>query len=484
MKKYYYSNDYTYLEHGFFKNLAENVKKGVSKLKGAIKKNHKYISRELLPSGKYKYTYKKSETNENTVSKAIKKVTHALGEKIFGNSSTKYFFKEWTQKGWKYFYNNSKKELSELDDEDIIRGKDLLGKRGILKDPFNLIEDVRNGKGNEKFIKNVRSGFFDNMINTLGKFKVLGRGWYPGGDKRETIEVKDINYDEKLAKQIKHEVTETYNSLYKEKHGFFKSVLSRIGLASRDDSVYAQAWKDVAKSYNYDPDDSLSMTRFMKLTSDTVRITRTVNGQLMGRDNEELYHVDHISDLPKKTYNGTGDQDAIFANYRYGHGYDDEYYSNCYSCTMAYEMRRRGYDVTAIPDDNGEFSADYILNTFIGSNKESQHVRRELSNYKEKISDDDLNMLESTLKSKFSDGARGNLAVGWTRYGSGHSISWEIQDGDLIIRDCQTGEVYHSLKEISDRTYGMWRIDFTRLDNLEVTDNICRYVEVLNPYDK
>jgi hypothetical protein len=171
---------------------------------------------------------------------------------------------------------------------------------------------------------------------------------------------------------------------------------------------------------------------------------------------------------------------------------------NCRRATYAYEMRRRGYDVSATRTTNakgqeitGVFNA---LNPDVGKDvvgpgrlgvisrlaKEglNKSVRRSSSTpFTDKV--------KETAKSRNvwgeekayagadgifhslatqPNGARGELGMGW-RGGGGHSMSWEKINGQIHIFDNQSGKHYSSVEEFDGIAQNIATAGFTRLDN-------------------
>ena len=124
MRKVYYSNPY-YLEHGLLSNITSRIKNRVSALKGRMMPNHKYVRREMLPNGKYKYVYDKNSTalSEYRNSGGIGKATAVEGT-TKKRRGVKYLYKERTSTGWKYYYENKNQTLSNLKQAQIQAGKD------------------------------------------------------------------------------------------------------------------------------------------------------------------------------------------------------------------------------------------------------------------------------------------------------------------------------------------------------------------------
>lgn len=170
------------------------------------------------------------------------------------------------------------------------------------------------------------------------------------------------------------------------------------------------------------------------------------------------------------------EEDMAEINERYPLG--DEYQNNCYSCTIAYDMRRRGYDVEAIPDSDGE-TWENILSCYDNPTKKQYKASMDSRSATQFMMSD---MLQE------GEGARGNICVYW-KYGGGHSMAWEVTNGEVIIRDNQTNEVYsgqqiYNLMEYVDTwdaeyyaLYNLAPINWLRTDNANInTKNVTKYV--------
>lgn len=169
---------------------------------------------------------------------------------------------------------------------------------------------------------------------------------------------------------------------------------------------------------------------------------------------------DAQNSLPLKRKELTKIQDAKKVN----PGYNSERTSvanNCCLCTMAYDLRRRGYDVMARQYAPMNFlydSSEYdFLWLYPGSKMRSP---RNL--------DSALNML-----SKEPENSRGGFFVTWGQdpHGPGHVVSYEIENGKPIMYDAQDGTRYENPKEIFD---DVSNIKIIRLDNVEPNYNLIR----------
>jgi len=190
---------------------------------------------------------------------------------------------------------------------------------------------------------------------------------------------------------------------------------------------------------------------------------------------------------------------------------------NCRRATLAYEMRRRGYDVEATRTTNargqtiaGMYNAltrrgdklapssntavvrkiaidqamseqkgreaskltKMAMNSPWGEHKITRTVGKDLA-----IED----MSESIFKSLVNqpNGARGELGVGW-KMGGGHSVAWEIIDGKPVIFDCQSKSMMSSAADFA-KQYGASAVEhagITRLDDKPLNqDFLLRWVK-------
>lgn len=125
--------------------------------------------------------------------------------------------------------------------------------------------------------------------------------------------------------------------------------------------------------------------------------------------------------------------------------------NNCMLCTTTYDLRRRGYDVTANTATDGYWSNNvkyWYPDARIRVSMGKEYLNKAIEAYPE--------------------GARGNLMVQWNS-GGGHSMIWEVRNGKMVILDGQTNTVYDDPDEIDkllSRTTGSF--EHVRVDNLEI----------------
>ena len=127
------------------------------------------------------------------------------------------------------------------------------------------------------------------------------------------------------------------------------------------------------------------------------------------------------------------------ANPHYSQDYD-AYSSNCQRCVLAYEARRRGYDVTALPTYHGDllpYSRDYLKAlsnpNVVGVGKSIKKVEAQMRQY----------------------GPGSRAIIGVNRGSNGHVFIAENVGGKIWYIDPQTNTRYN-------------RLNFSRISSAEV----------------
>lgn len=128
----------------------------------------------------------------------------------------------------------------------------------------------------------------------------------------------------------------------------------------------------------------------------------------------------------------------------------EAYSSNCQRAVLAYEARRRGYDVTALPTYNGDmlpYGSDYM---------------RALSNPKIVSTGKSVKKIEAQMRS-YGNGSRAIIVV--AKGNKGHAFIAEYHSGKVSYIDPQTNKKYNkiSLKNVSSSTV-------TRVDDQKFTE--------------
>lgn len=193
-------------------------------------------------------------------------------------------------------------------------------------------------------------------------------------------------------------------------------------------------------------------------------------------EKQEGFHPNSFSDLNKLEYDLDDDVDQYCVNSDNlnmnkeagdvdvnGDGYPDVlgqygYSNNCAYCTLAYEMRQRGYDVEASTCSQMTFNDENAIESWYEGG-EFRHPNKA-----------GTASLEKDILKHSPEGSRGQFCL-FLANGGGHSVVYEVKGGEVYIRDCQVNKQW----KLKDCPY-MSRIDrrhppiYMRTDHLKLTD--------------
>lgn len=157
-------------------------------------------------------------------------------------------------------------------------------------------------------------------------------------------------------------------------------------------------------------------------------------------------------------------------NYTLGGGYR----INCQSCVVAYEMRRRGYDVEANQNTKRKGNIPYELSyatekAWLDDNGNIPKKQRAGGRYVDgyKIKNKTFKVMMSEFEDMTSTPGRYHINFGWKNRRSGHIITMErFKDGTMRIYDPQCGMVITDFKAYAKRFSLVYGISILRVDNL------------------
>lgn len=147
------------------------------------------------------------------------------------------------------------------------------------------------------------------------------------------------------------------------------------------------------------------------------------------------------------------------------------YQTNCQSCTVAFEARQRGYDVRALPNNRNPYIKDlahYTALAYVLPN--GQHPTYNSPMFRERT--------DAFLNRAIKEGERYNIEWAWRGERSGHIISVQRENGNLMFYDPQTSKKrdFKAFKDecLSRAERGSLRV--MRVDNCELNPEIVNYV--------
>ena len=164
------------------------------------------------------------------------------------------------------------------------------------------------------------------------------------------------------------------------------------------------------------------------------------------------------------------------------YGKASEYSVNCQSCVVANELRRRGYNVTALPNLQKTGNIPYELSmrtnwawidpkTMVMPKKQTAGGINDITR-SGALKSKSIKELTKELVELVKEPGRYHIDFAWKGKNSGHIITLEkLHNGKIIIYDPQTGKM-KNWKELSKEISLRYGVSVLRVDNLLVNTDI------------
>ena len=171
---------------------------------------------------------------------------------------------------------------------------------------------------------------------------------------------------------------------------------------------------------------------------------------------------------------------TVEANPYYSNKYA-AYSENCQRCVVAYEMRRRGYDVDALPTYNGDnlpriAYVDRKNNIYHGrwtaAFREAKVESVGAAGNNARAENRVIQNIADKMRS-YGDGARAVVQI-FYRGGGGHVFNVENNGGRIVYAEAQAGymkDIAATMKHVKTES-----VNLVRTDNLRISDRIKRFV--------
>lgn len=169
------------------------------------------------------------------------------------------------------------------------------------------------------------------------------------------------------------------------------------------------------------------------------------------------------------------------ANPFYSEAYSD-FSENCQRCIVAYELRRRGYDVTAQPtyaNDPWPQNLNVNGNNYGRWRGAFQHAKTDQIGVKGNKAAAEAKVLDKMRNQmlNYGEGSRAVVRIGYRGSNIGHVFSAEVNKGVVYYVDAQTGSRYSSkdmknLMHVVDTS----SVTVTRTDNLRISNRAKEFV--------
>lgn len=148
-----------------------------------------------------------------------------------------------------------------------------------------------------------------------------------------------------------------------------------------------------------------------------------------------------------------------------------EYWQNCSHTVPTYEMRRRGYDVTATGALNNDKFKKVGMRAWGYKDHDEAYKAGAVNYVNTKRSNKIANEIAQALIDA-GDGARFEIRAGW-KTGGGHFFVCENVNGEVVFIDPQSGDVGDTIKDylLDSKPSTTW---YTRIDNIELDPKIMK----------
>lgn len=319
------------------------------------------------------------------------------------------------------------------------------GKQFFYDITENLDEFLNAKRHTVKGLLDMPSDIFDDQ--TIKHYGVKGMRWgvrryqpYPKGYKGDGIEVGDAK----------------------------KNSVSVEGEPLKYKSPFIRDLKNVSKS----------MAISMLPGGSAINLMRYAHGVSNKLDRTDYLQSEgapeKLSKLKRKTKATTTFEDAKLCNPA-GMVNKRGRVNNCMYCSVAMDMRRRGYDVQARQRARGG-NADQVLNWYKNAKVETvQQRNRKITETRKKYVSECYDNLTKILEHQ-GNGARGYLSFQWDGTMNGHAIYYEIMNGQAKFFDGQNGKTdldsYFSFANPKSYTY--IRLD-TAKPSEQITETVISY---------
>lgn len=144
-----------------------------------------------------------------------------------------------------------------------------------------------------------------------------------------------------------------------------------------------------------------------------------------------------LSELKRKDSPTNIDDDLKKANPRLGN--QKGKINNCTFCSVALEMRQRGYDVRARSKAQGAVTEELYSNMFENFKMQHSITQRNPKESRREYANRSYNNLCNQIE-KFGNGARGYVGVIWEKANSGHAMYWKVDNNTVKFYDGQSGK--------------------------------------------
>ena len=472
---------------------------------------------------------------------------HAWLKKGAQAKDHKYIARVGTSPNYKYFYTNAEYQIylrkEQLKNSANSFKNNLASRTNIIKS--NLISRANSFKNTVTLKTNSIGANAKNRLNSLSNAGSKNKIQIAINNKASNIKAASKNVlssvnnskVKKAAENIKGKVGDSLKDI----SNGIKQAKKLVSMASKKNihsmaEEYAIERGNILSNYKNKATKGYVFAGILGGTAISVVLAKKANNALSELYNRfsakrdemisqiESKSPENFDEVKKKTKPMSKDEDMARVNPYYEEG--DIFKINCSYCTLAYEMRRRGYDVEA-DDYHGGIADDEEANVFeelyswythdgkkVDDNKAMLHYEAYYKSHYllnlQKYKGDEETARVMTMKEAYEnaypgakyydtrltftdpktgkmttaysemindiksqgEGARGQFLLYW-KEGGGHSVAYEVENGEVVIRDCQTGQKVDPKEYYSMASEVM----YFRTDNEDINENALKGVK-------
>ena len=508
---------------------------------GGKSESHKYYERinlgtEKKPKYKYFYTAKEYQNYLNSLKKTANNIGSAFSKAV---EEAKKKAKEYSRKGQEYFnkvYKQASDTVKKASDKvkEVANSKEVKAALKTAQKVSKLVAEKANKtykevssfvSKNAKAITNEISKYARKTISEIGSNKQVQNAIKKAQNAAEIIKkqasktFKEVSdFVSKNAKKISDSISKNINTTMSEinrRSGSLNGGSSSVKLGSdfldkflktnsknstgaltgnknnNFSRIMSNIWNDITDWSDKTAKDFKKLANVAK----HILTDKEFRDLLLSGDVSKAYK-DFIKDNPElkdlfnpKTRKLSDRADRNAVNPFYDDSYD--YQTNCYSCSLSYDLRMKGFDVKAIPDLYGGMSKEQIEMFY----KDSKFKDIDFSNIVDSDDSEDLKIykMHQALDAQILAQAEGGDSTGfvtiWWDGGGGHIFNYVVENGKVKYIDTQPSSQWSENHDhIADIDEYLSRSSYSydpsetvsimRTDNLEINEKTVKYATV------
>ena len=357
----------------------------------------------------------------------------------------KYFPDAYVEYQGKYFFVLKERDTSNADQYLDIHSVDKnTGKVSGAIPPMSLFKDEGFRNVFEHLHKvSTQDNSLEHGESFLSHHGIRGQKW--GVKNGPPYPLDQKKHDRVVGKTGKRQRQSTNSG--DEKQGSLLTATIAAAAVTAISAIISKKAEDAAEAAEYERGKKLIDAQSKTLISKFADVDKKFSND----DPPKLIKGDHTMDDDIKAVNPLYDMSI------------PETTNNCALCSVTYDLRRRGYNVTAKASTVPVYG-DRLINDIYGKHRVDSY---------QNVGDSFASLGKSMLE-KYPEGSRGVIGIRLNprlMIGCGHAMAFEIKNGKAMVIDSQTGDKYDLSDSNQTNVFSLYKANMTttiRLDNLKV----------------